>query len=51
MVDLFSNMSMMAMYLSKMTAAHAVRVRRVLLVPDHVSAREPAVSALESDRP
>ena len=52
-MDVFflSYKSMMAMHLSKLTGAHALRVQRVLTVPDHVSAREPAVAALESDRP
>ena len=36
--------------LSKLTAAHALRVQRVLPIADHVSARQPGVTALKSDR-
>ena len=37
-------------HLSKLTAAHALRVQRVLPIADHVSARQPGVTALKSDR-
>ena len=51
-MDVFflSYKSMMAMHLSKLTGAHALRVQRVLPIADHVSARQPGVTALKSDR-